>query len=1235
MSLLQAFEAVDPQHETLLEFHNQPTLVFLSVLVAMLASMMALQMVGVAQENRQRGQGGLLARVSLAFGAFALGAGVWAMHFIGVLAIDICTPVHYARGMTLLSMLPSLGAAYIALSLVARSNLNAKQMIGGGALIGAGIGAMHYSGMEALEMSAHLRYEPRWFALSIVVAVLLAIASLFTRFELQRRKALPPRVASGLGGLFMGAAISGMHYTAMKAARFVGHSTPLDQATSAQHEALGTLIAFVALLVVVVTVAVHGALRFRAVFRQLTSSQARLESVVNTAVDGIFTLDEQGYIQDFNLAASRMFGWPAREIIGQPLQVIIDVRRVGEVAGFAFDAGAFHAHRTNIHSEVTGLRRDASTFPVRLSITRASTGQDSGLYVVLASDLSESKKMATALAETEAEHRGLIAQIPGVAFKAEFDRRSRAMRTVFVSDAIQAVTGWPASAFASGEITEPELIHPDDRERASLAGKTALVQGDSYQLEYRIIARDGRERWVSESASVSRHADGKNRIHGLILDITDSKLREVEFECVVRAIERALTVIEFDNQGRILSANDNFLALTGYSRQELLGQPHSMLCWPEDADSLAYEEHWAALRRGEFRSGEYQRRGKGNKKLWIQATYNPILSADGVTQRVMKFVNDLSGRRAMELDLRVAKDRAEQAAAAKSTFLANMSHEIRTPMNAIIGFTEVLLESDVQGPQRNHLNVIDRSSRALLSLLNDILDTAKMEHGSVQLECQDFSMFDLARDLIATLQLQARRKGIDLQLQCSEGMHEYYHGDALRVRQVLLNLLGNAVKFTEVGSVSLHLRPPQQGGAGLVCEVIDTGIGIPEDRVARIFEPFSQADASMTRRFGGTGLGTTIARQLTELMGGHISVQSTLGKGSVFSVHLPLALGEAVQVDRPSGATAAVKLPAMRILVVDDVAQNRELMELRLSALGHQVHVCENGAEALDWVTAKACDLVLMDVQMPVLNGLDATRQIRQWEQAQARPRLPIIALTASVLEDSVSDTVEAGMDGFVVKPVSMPKLHAELQRVLGLAPGQGDAAEPPLATSPGMSLEGVDMAFALDLWGSAERWHGQSRKFIDELLAQWPQSDGANTEAPPVDASAWAHRVRGAAANLGLSAMRDWAARIEQAPTDSLAWDQLKQTAQTLAHALPAMVRGGPQDTAVDTQSGQALNKGDLQDLLAHLRSGELVDAVIERVSVALDPQARQRLEAALGDFDFERAQGVVNELLESCDVA
>jgi signal transduction histidine kinase/ActR/RegA family two-component response regulator len=388
-------------------------------------------------------------------------------------------------------------------------------------------------------------------------------------------------------------------------------------------------------------------------------------------------------------------------------------------------------------------------------------------------------------------------------------------------------------------------------------------------------------------------------------------------------------------------------------------------------------------------------------------------------------------------DLMKARAAAERSAVARSSFLATMSHEIRTPMNGILGMTDLALQGPIPEQERGYLVMARDSGRALLQILNDILDFSRVESGKLELESIPFSLREVAQRSLQIFHLSAAEKGLELRAELDPALPEYVLGDPGRIQQVLINLLGNAVKFTTQGSITLRLGPtPSASGQPAVhFEVADTGIGIPLEKQPGIFEAFTQADASTTRRFGGTGLGLSISSGLIRQMGGQIQLRSTPGQGSCFSFRLPLPLAQApapVSVDvagpLPGAETSAVKR-TLSILVVEDNAVNSFLIERILSRAGHQVQLANNGQEALDILATRSFDAILMDMQMPVMDGLEATRQIRAREQQSSR-HTPVIALTANAMPGDADTCLKAGMDAYLSKPVDARRLLALLQQL-------------------------------------------------------------------------------------------------------------------------------------------------------------------------------------------------------------
>jgi signal transduction histidine kinase/CheY-like chemotaxis protein len=399
-------------------------------------------------------------------------------------------------------------------------------------------------------------------------------------------------------------------------------------------------------------------------------------------------------------------------------------------------------------------------------------------------------------------------------------------------------------------------------------------------------------------------------------------------------------------------------------------------------------------------------------------------------------------------DLEAAKVAAEAADQAKSAFLAQMSHEIRTPLNGVLGMAEAMAASPLDERQQRMLKVIRDSGDTLLTLLNDVLDLAKVEAGQMTLERVSFSLMDIARSVESMFTHKAHEKGVSFAVSAEEGADVWCLGDPTRVRQVLCNLVSNAVKFTEQGAVGVTLRavPLDNGEREVRFDVVDTGVGLSPSAVERLFNRFVQADLSTTRRFGGTGLGLAICKELAELMGGAVTVESAPGRGSTFSFVFRAPLSS--PPERTDAATLESALVDMgepagvRILAAEDNSHNRMVLQMFLAQLGIEPVFAENGAIAVEQWRAQAFDLILMDVQMPLLSGPDATREIRRLEALEGRPRTPIIALTANAMTHHVAECLQAGMDSHVAKPIRPEILYAAIEKALNLdaAPALSEA---------------------------------------------------------------------------------------------------------------------------------------------------------------------------------------------------
>lgn len=1015
-------------------------------------------------------------------------------------------------------------------------------------------------------------------------------------------------------------------------------------------------VIFVTIFAPLLAIAIWVSLRYRQMLQQSQKSESQLRAVVDTAVDAIIMINGHGLIQSFNGAAESILGWRADEVMGRNIKMLMPNPYQDEHDGY------LHHHLSTGEKriigkarEVTAMRKDGSLLPIRLAVGRVELPGEP-LFVGFITDISQRCAIEESLRASEERFRSLISNLPGVTFRS---RPSGDWSMLFMSDAVEQLTGWSADDFEAGRISMTQLVPTEDAARVLHGVRQALEHQRSYHLDYRLRSRSGEMRWVSERGRGVCNKTGQVQwIDGVIFDITLVKERNAEFEGTVHAINRAMAVVEFDLENRVVTANENFLALMDYTLEEVQGQNHTLFCCPIDVKSAAYSEFWARLKSGEMESGEYLRLGRNGREVWLQASYNPIFDANGKLLKISKLATDLTLRRTMEQALRAAKERAEEAAAARSSFVANISHEIRTPMNAILGFSSALLDTRLDATQRRHLDTVHHAAHSLLRLLNGVLDTAKLEKGVIDLEVSHFSLRDLCRQILASLRISAAQKNLALELDYPASVPEYLQGDAFRLQQIALNLLGNAIKFTDSGSVTLRVRYAQRH---LVLDVIDTGIGIAADKLERIFEPFAQADASTTRKFGGTGLGTTISRQLSELMGGTLSVRSQLGQGSTFTVRVPLALGEA---STAHAQHPLPHLPPLRILAVDDVPDNLELLQITLAAGQHHITLAHDGGEAVAACASanSRFDVVLMDLQMPHMDGLEATRRIRQHEQSQTPPRapVPIIALSASVLEQDRLNAHAAGMNGFASKPLEPTRLLTEIARVLvnnannandpsSNALSGADRASPALAAH---SAPPIDWPGGLQLWASPERLQRAVQRFLDEHQPTPAQLQSDLAQGDWSALAQHAHRLRGAAGNLALRQVQSLAehaenaARAQDATAASTATAALPAALDAVRHALataagPASASAsGTADSsttaapaaasalaALSAEQERAVRAA-LGQLSSALAQGELPDAPLHTLGQTLPAPALQALHHAIDRFDFSGAQRCLDAL-------
>ncbi len=648
--------------------------------------------------------------------------------------------------------------------------------------------------------------------------------------------------------------------------------------------------------------------------------------------------------------------------------------------------------------------------------------------LIAVEDMTEFRSMETNLRKSRDFYLTLFEDFPALIWRTNTDRKIDYVNKKWVE-----FTGSTCNEELSC-IWEKNL-HPEDLERCIGIFETAFNRHESYEMEYRLRRYDGEYRWMIDRAGP--HYDLEGNFAGYIgtsHDITEQKKAANVLKRYELLSEKARDIILFFNRnGDIVEANEAAVKTYGYSREELLTM--SLFDLRADGKHAKAQLDKAFLDGNFFQTLHYRKDGS---ILPVEVSTQSAVLEEGAV--VISIIRDITERKQVELEMRRAMDATKAAYKAKSEFLANMSHEIRTPLNGIIGMLDLTMLTELSEDQLDNLSTAKTCANSLLKIINDVLDFSKMEAGRLTIEHVRFDFMALVDKIIKVHDYQAREKGIALTSDISADLPGLLVGDPNRLQQVLNNLLSNAVKFTDSGYVNLEVKVVNrmEDFVKLQFSVEDTGIGISENEMDKLFKSFSQIDGSQTRRFGGTGLGLVISRQLIEMMGGTLRLESEKGKGSTFSFSLNFEIGEFNRTETEHAERFAVgktKRDACILLVEDDKV-NQVVISRMLKEMGYRTDVAGSGQEALNLLEHKEYDLCLMDIQMPGLDGVQTAGIIRQNENKKGK-YMPIAAITAHALQGDRERFMTIGMDEYIAKPFQMEDLFDLLEKVLS-----GDSAK-------------------------------------------------------------------------------------------------------------------------------------------------------------------------------------------------
>jgi len=754
--------------------------------------------------------------------------------------------------------------------------------------------------------------------------------------------------------------------------------------------------------------------------KKMVNELEQLSLVASKINNGVVICDEKSRVLWVNDATEIITGYGLSDLKGRKLGDVLKGK--GTDLQVISQAREFTKNKKSFSVDLLAYRKDGS--PIWLSILNSVLLDRDGKIekeVEVIIDISERKKT-----EQQLEILSTVASksSSGIVI------RDGNGRVTWINRAMENMVGYKLNELEGKRLGEILVGEDTDLHPLEIAQK-AINEKKSYNIDLKLYKKDGSEIWVNASTTPILNEKGEiERQVEIIIDITERKYAEEQLTLLSLVASKTVNGVAISSSdGKIKWVNQSLEDLTGYTLEDFKntrpgdllsgdGTDHTLLnsarekaikCIPSYIELLSYR--------------------KDGSPIWLAISNTPTFNKDGSLDQQVEIINDISERKLAEHELIKTREEALQLSKAKETFLSVMSHEIRTPLNAVIGMSHILMDDNPTEAQIENLKILGFSAQNLLNLINDVLDFTKIETGNMVLESVNVNLKELVSQTLNSMQFRTSEKSVILKSEIDHRIPTYVMGDNTRLYQILINLLSNSLKFTEKGEVKLKVDLLEEGKNNIVVrfEVKDTGIGISPDKIDYIFKSYTQADADTTRKYGGTGLGLAITKSLLELHNSNINVESELGKGSAFS--FIIAFNRSEQSNMKVENNTQIQPLSGNILVVDDNEINRLLANKVLTKWGVQMDFAENGQIALDKVQLIDFDLILMDLHMPVMDGMEASKAIRKLGGRHSR--VPIIALTASLFSHELETITECGMDGFVIKPFVPIDLYNKLKSFL------------------------------------------------------------------------------------------------------------------------------------------------------------------------------------------------------------